>query len=165
MGIGALVYFKYVKGRSFPIVVERASAVPSLLPSARPDAPSVAAASSANDVYIPSRPGGGPASAATPALTAPSALPLPKAVAVVVASPSPAPKELGREEPGYLTVVCNPSCDDIVDQGRSIGPSPIVHMTTKPGAHRITLTKGSASRIMSVIVVSGQETPLRVSMQ
>jgi serine/threonine-protein kinase len=61
-------------------------------------------------------------------------------------------------------VVCNPFCDDVSVSGRSLGPSPVVHVSVKPGQHRVTLKKGSASKVISVIVVSGQVTAQRVSM-
>ncbi|HRI72764.1 MAG TPA: hypothetical protein PK156_51360, partial [Polyangium sp.] len=68
-------------------------------------------------------------------------------------------------DPGFLTIVCNPFCDDVLDNGRSLGPSPIVHLSVKPGSHRVTLKKGTMSKTVSVIVVSGQVTAQRVSMK
>jgi len=53
----------------------------------------------------------------------------------------------------------------VQDQGRSLGPSPIVHLSVKPGQHRITLKKGSQSKVISVIVESGQVAAQRVSMK
>jgi serine/threonine-protein kinase len=65
-----------------------------------------------------------------------------------------------------LTIVCNPQCDDVQDNGRSLGPSPVVHVAAKPGMHRITLRRGSDKpKVISVIVVSGQVTAQRVSMK
>jgi serine/threonine-protein kinase len=71
----------------------------------------------------------------------------------------------GKEDPGFLTIVCNPYCDDVLDQGRSLGPSPIVHLSVKPGQHRITLKKGTSTKVISVIVESGQVAAQRVSMK
>ena len=70
-----------------------------------------------------------------------------------------------KEEPGFLTIVCNPYCDDVLDQGRSLGPSPIVHLSAKPGQHRITLKKGTQQKVISVIVESGKVAAQRVSMK
>ena len=30
------------------------------------------------------------------------------------------------EEPGYLVIVCTPSCDEITEEGRSLGPTPLL---------------------------------------
>jgi serine/threonine-protein kinase len=69
-----------------------------------------------------------------------------------------------KEEPGFLTIVCNPYCDEVIDQGRSLGQSPVVHLAVKPGQHRITLKKDGQSKVISLIVVSGQVTAQRISM-
>jgi len=62
--------------------------------------------------------------------------------------------------------VCSPYCDDIVDQGKSLGPSPVVHLPVPPGSHRLTLKKsGGPSKVISVIVVSGQVSAQKVSMK
>ncbi len=78
--------------------------------------------------------------------------------------PPEKPAAADKEDPGFLTIVCNPYCDDVVDQGRSLGPSPIVHLSVKPGQHRITLKKDGQSKVISVIVVSQQVTAQRISM-
>ena len=61
--------------------------------------------------------------------------------------------------------MCNPYCDDVIDQGKSLGPSPVVHLSVPPGSHRVTLKKGSQKKVISVVVVSGQVTAQRVSMK
>ncbi len=71
----------------------------------------------------------------------------------------------GKEEPGFLTIVCNPYCDEVFDQGKSLGPSPVVHLSVPPGSHRITLKKGKDSKVVSVVVVSGQVSAQRISMK
>lgn len=69
-------------------------------------------------------------------------------------------------EPGLLTIVCTPFCDDVLDNGRSLGPSPIVQVPVPPGQHRITLKRaGQSQKTISVIVVSGEVTAQRVSMK
>jgi eukaryotic-like serine/threonine-protein kinase len=60
--------------------------------------------------------------------------------------------------------VCNPFCDDVSVQGRSLGASPVVHVSVKPGSHRVTLRRGTTNKVISVIIVSGQVTAQRVSM-
>lgn len=71
----------------------------------------------------------------------------------------------GNEAPGFLTIVCTPFCDDVSDGGRSLGPSPIVHIASKPGQHRISFKRsGFPSRVISVAIVSGEVTAQRVAM-
>jgi serine/threonine-protein kinase len=66
---------------------------------------------------------------------------------------------------GFLTVVCNPFCDSVSAAGRNLGPSPVLKAPLPPGQHRVTLRKsGSSPKVMSVIIVSGQTSPLRVKM-
>jgi hypothetical protein len=105
--------------------------------------------------------------AATPAATAvgsaaapptPTSIPQPGGSGKVGAGKS-------KDEPGFLTIVCSPGCDDVADQGRSLGPPPIVHLAAAPGAHRITGRRGKDSRTISVVVVSGQVTTGSVSMK
>ena len=71
----------------------------------------------------------------------------------------------GKEEPGFITIVCNPYCDEVFDQGKSLGPSPIVHLSVPSGSHRITLKKGKDSKVVSVVVVSGQVSAQKISMK
>jgi hypothetical protein len=68
-------------------------------------------------------------------------------------------------ETGYLTLVCSPQCDDVLDNGRSLGPSPIVHVEATPGQHRITLVRGDQKKVITTVVVAGQVTAQRVSMK
>jgi hypothetical protein len=71
----------------------------------------------------------------------------------------------GPADRGYLTLVCNPQCDDVLDNGQSLGPSPIVHVAVTPGQHRITLMRGGQKKVITAIVVAGQVTAQRVSMK
>jgi hypothetical protein len=84
-----------------------------------------------------------------------------------VAPPSPSlePPSQSPGEPGFLTVVCSPFCEDVADNGRSLGPSPIVRLAVVPGAHRITLRRGDDTKVISVQVVAGQVTAQRVQMK
>ena len=67
---------------------------------------------------------------------------------------------------GYLTVVCNPFCDEIMDGGRSLGPSPVVHQRVAPGEHRLTLRRqGIAPKLVSVVISPGEASAKRVSMK
>ncbi|WP_420814216.1 hypothetical protein, partial [Polyangium fumosum] len=116
------------------------------------------AAAAPTDTAAPAAaPGPGPGTAPATAKTATAA---PTAAPTATASAAAA-----SGEPGFLTIVCNPFCDDVLDNGRSLGPSPIVHISVKPGSHRVTLKKGDMTKVISVIVVSGQVTAQRVSMK
>jgi hypothetical protein len=69
------------------------------------------------------------------------------------------------EEPGYLTLVCDPACDDVSYEGRSLGPSPVVRAPLAPGSRRITVSHGgSGHKIITVILRSGQVHAVRVAM-
>lgn len=69
-------------------------------------------------------------------------------------------------EPGFLTVYCTPACDQVVAGGRALGASPVVNASMPPGQHRVTLKRsGGPTKVISVIIVSGQVTSQRVSMK
>lgn len=176
IGIGALLYYKFKVaappaqpttgaevGTSVvapPIAPTSVAAAPT--PTVAPNAPPVASAAPPITA----------AAAPSPAAVAPAAVPAsmggasPGAAALAPAAAlSAAPSPAAKEEPGFLTVVCNPFCDDVLDQGRSLGPSPVVHASAKPGQHRITLKREGQTKVISVIVVAGQVTAQRVSMK
>jgi hypothetical protein len=67
------------------------------------------------------------------------------------------------EEPGYLVLMCQPSCDDVADEGRSLGPAPIVKAPLKPGVHHLSVKAGSAKRDLTVDIASGKTTAERVA--
>ena len=170
IGIGVLVFFKLKAQAPAPTKVPEAIVAPSAaLPA----------------VTTPPAPAPAPAPAPTPEATASAAAPEPQANNTPPPTTAPASTgaktpatttttppattasapSAGGGDPGFLTIVCNPFCDDVLDNGRSLGPSPIVHLSVKPGSHRVTLKKGTMSKTVSVIVVSGQVTAQRVSMK
>ncbi len=161
IGIGVLVYFK--------LNAQQQTTQPAV--SAVPELPPIPSA-----VAVPApAPAPAPTETAAPAETAAAPTPAPgpanaPAAAKTAAAPTAAPTATASAaaasgEPGFLTIVCNPFCDDVLDNGRSLGPSPIVHLSVKPGSHRVTLKKGDMTKVISVIVVSGQVTAQRVSMK
>jgi serine/threonine-protein kinase len=173
IGVSALLYYKFkmqaappvtpttgaeMSGTSTPAPAPAPSPSPSpntpaATPSATPTAaPTTAAAPTAAPAKAPSS---APTTGAAPAGGSQGS---PAAAAAAPAAAAP------KEEPGFLTVVCNPFCDDVSVSGRSLGPSPVVHVSVKPGQHRITLKRGTSSKVISVIVVAGQVTAQRVSM-
>ena len=167
-GIGALLYFKLrTPPAPAPIAVgtETQTAVPT--PAPPPTETAAAAPSDSAPAPEPSA-----TAAATGAPSATPTAPKPTPTSTGGTAPTPVPSSTastataGKEEPGFLTIVCTPYCDDVVDQGRSLGPSPVVRVAVKPGQHRITLKRsGQPNKVISVIVVSGQVTAQRVSMK
>jgi len=164
IGIGVLVYFKLKAPPPSPTVAPDASATPSaVVPAATTPAPTAtptptpAATESAAPVEQPQ------AATASPA-TVPAGTGKPAGTTTAAPTASAA-APAGGGEPGFLTIVCNPFCDSVLDNGRSLGPSPVVHVPASPGSHRITLKKGTMTKTISVIVVSGQVTAQRVSMK
>lgn len=67
-------------------------------------------------------------------------------------------------EPGFLTVVCSPFCDEVLVDGKNLGPSPLVHSPVSQGIHSLTLKRASVVKDLSVTVKSGEVTSYRVSM-
>ena len=171
IGIGALVYFKLHNAAAHPVGTE---SQPSSSASAPPGPSAAVPSASATADAAPSAVVVAPPPTATAVATvaaAPVAAPTPAsnggntAGATAAAAAAAAKDKPGKEDPGFLTIVCNPYCDDVLDQGRSLGPSPIVHLSVKPGQHRITLKKGTQQKVISVIVESGQVAAQRVSMK
>ncbi len=67
--------------------------------------------------------------------------------------------------PGFLTILCVPTCTSIIaDGGRQLGSSPIVRARLKPGMHSIRLTNGTVTRVIQVSIAADQTTARRVTM-
>jgi serine/threonine-protein kinase len=171
VGISALVYLKTRGAQATAVAAPDGAAMAATAPPAVPPpapapepaatAPVETAAASAGPTTPPPGPTAEPAAATARPTSAPPPATAPKPASMATAS-TPSKKE----EPGFLTIVCTPFCDDVLDQGRSLGPSPVVRVAVAPGQHRITLKRsGQAPKVISVIVVSGQVTAQRVSMK
>jgi serine/threonine-protein kinase len=163
LGIGVLIYFKLraradVPATPDPTVASATAVAPA---GAAPDATSTTAAATAAPTAAPAPPP--PATAAATAAPTAAPAPPPAATAASTSQASTSTKPAG--DPGFLTIVCNPACDNVIDQGKSLGPAPVVHLAVAPGQHRITLKNGKDSKVISVMVVSGQVTAQRVSMK
>jgi hypothetical protein len=66
---------------------------------------------------------------------------------------------------GFVNVVCNPSCDDVVAGGRSLGPSPIVRAELPAGTHKLILKrKSQADKEVEVEVKAGEVAVLNVKL-
>jgi hypothetical protein len=58
---------------------------------------------------------------------------------------------------GFVTIACNPTCDNVAIAGRSLGPSPIVRAAVDPGTHTVTLKRNNAPDMeITVVVIEGQ---------
>jgi serine/threonine-protein kinase len=169
IGIGALVYFKLhnappkqggTESQPSTAASEVASAAAPTATADATAAPVATVAPTATATAVASvAPTAAPVAPVAPASTGGNT------AGATAAAAAAAKDKPGKEDPGFLTIVCNPYCDDVLDQGRSLGPSPIVHLSVKPGQHRITLKKGTSTKVISVIVESGQVAAQRVSMK
>jgi serine/threonine-protein kinase len=64
---------------------------------------------------------------------------------------------------GTLKIICVPGCDQVIDNGNSLGPSPIVRRSAGVGSHRIKLVWGDASKVVSTVVIADQTATVRES--
>jgi serine/threonine-protein kinase len=65
-----------------------------------------------------------------------------------------------------LTVVCVPACDEVLDNGRRLGPSPIFKVPTVVGSHRLTLRvlDPPSTKVVEVTVNEDETTTVRQAM-
>ena len=90
--------------------------------------------------------------------------PLPSASRSTKASPGSRPPSAKKEDVGYLTLVCEPSCSSVVIDGRKVGPSPVVKRAVRAGSHRAKLRSGKVKKSISFTIKAGKTTHRRVSM-
>ncbi|MEO8799295.1 MAG: hypothetical protein ABI551_15500, partial [Polyangiaceae bacterium] len=65
---------------------------------------------------------------------------------------------------GMLTIVCSPNCDQVVDNGRLLGPSPIFRLKVSAGEHRLQLKSGGKTKTHSANVSPGNLSSVVVNM-
>jgi eukaryotic-like serine/threonine-protein kinase len=67
---------------------------------------------------------------------------------------------------GQLSVFCTPACDEVLDGGRSLGPSPVFKVSVPLGPHRITLvsTDPPVRKVVSVVVSDDEVAVVREAM-
>lgn len=75
-------------------------------------------------------------------------------------APVPAPAAASGGA-GTLKVICFPGCDQVVDNGAPLGPSPIVRRNAPLGSHRIKLVWSDTSKTVSTIVIADQTATVR----
>ncbi len=66
---------------------------------------------------------------------------------------------------GYLTIVCNPSCEEILDNNEPLGPSPIVHRPLVPGRHALLLRHEKVIKTLVVTLKEGDLIAERMDMR
>ena len=77
--------------------------------------------------------------------------------AVAAATP-PSTTAMGN---GTLKVICFPGCDQVIDNGSALGPSPIIRRTASVGSHRLKLVWSDASKVVSTVVIADQTATVR----
>jgi hypothetical protein len=84
-------------------------------------------------------------------------------------APPPPPPNTGTVSAGtgYLTVMCNPACDDVLlDGSRSLGPSPLFKEAVPAGHHKLLLKRDpSVTRSVDATVTADQTTFLKPDMR
>jgi hypothetical protein len=81
---------------------------------------------------------------------------------VPVPPPTPVKKPGGL---GALTVVCMPKCDQIIDNGSSLGPGHIFNRPVPSGRHSLVLSApNGVKKSMTVEVIPDQTREVRISM-
>ncbi len=100
----------------------------------------------------------------------PTPAPAPTHTAVAAAAPTPvhaAPTPVARPArgpSGMLTVICKPGpCDQVIDNGKSLGASPIFRAQVPVGEHRLQLKSASGMKVVPVIVVADELKVVSVS--
>lgn len=78
--------------------------------------------------------------------------------------PPPAPPVAGGS--GFLTVICTPACDDVLDGNSSLGPSPVFKAQVRAGTHQITLktTDPPSTKVVTAQVPTDDTKVVKVSM-
>jgi hypothetical protein len=100
-----------------------------------------------------------PTAAAAPRPTT-TARPAPAPAAAAPPATAAAPSTAGAGS-GTLKVICFPGCDQVIDNGSALGPSPIVRRTAPIGSHRIKLVWSDASKVVSTVVIADQTATVR----
>jgi hypothetical protein len=98
----------------------------------------------------------------------PSTSPPIKGAAVGTPHPFPVPNAAPQSTPstagggiGTLKVICFPGCDQVIDNGSALGPSPIIRRSASIGSHRLKLVWSDASKVVSTVVMADQTATVR----
>ena len=145
--------------------IDAIAAVPAPIHDAVAPTPGPASASASAAAPAPApapepTPAPSPVPAMIVAAAAAPARPAPAVRGATAAAPAPSPPASGS---GTLKVICFPGCDQVIDNGASLGPSPIVRRSASLGSHRIKLVWSDTSRVVSTIVLSDQTATVRLN--
>ena len=151
IGIVALLYFKF-HGSGAAAVPDPATVTTAAAAVPPPGAATTAAATAA------------PSSAATSTATASASAATTSAAATATASAASAGAPAPAKDTGFLTLSCDPRCDQVLISGRSFVP-PIVREPFPAGSIRVRATLGPMTKVISVIIVAGQVSPTKISMK
>ncbi|MEA2749136.1 MAG: eukaryotic-like serine/threonine-protein kinase, partial [Myxococcales bacterium] len=131
-------------------------------PAPSPATPAVAAATPAV-AAVTAQPAIAPVAATPPPAPRPASTPV--AVAAPAAPPTPAPTVRKPAALGAITVVCMPKCDQIIDNGTSLGPGHIFNRPVPSGRHVLQLSAPNGARKNLVVEVAPEQTKeVRMSM-
>jgi serine/threonine-protein kinase len=145
-----------------PVMTAATDPAPTAPPVATtpPSAPTVAAITPVQPTVAPVA----PTPAAPPPVTA-TARPTPPPQPVAVAPAAPATTAKKPAALGAITVVCMPKCDQIIDNGTSLGPGHIFNRPVPAGRHVLQLSAPNGSRKNLVVEVTPEQTKeVRMSM-
>ncbi|HEY8039567.1 MAG TPA: protein kinase [Polyangiaceae bacterium] len=123
-------------------------------PAPAPAAPDPSAIPSANVASLPLAPSAPSAPRPSPHGAATAAAPAPPPPA------APTPSTAGAGS-GTLKVICFPGCDQVIDNGSALGPSPIVRRNASVGSHKIKLVWSDGSKVVSTVVIADQTATVR----
>ena len=93
----------------------------------------------------------------TPTQAAPPPAPRP-AAAPVAAPAAPPPTAKKPAALGALTVICTPKCDQIIDNGASLGPGHILNRPVPAGRHVLQLSAPNGARKNLVVEIAPEQT-------
>jgi serine/threonine-protein kinase len=135
---------------------------PSPAPAPAPDPQPPTPASAA-----PTGPATGAAAPSTPVVAAtPVVQPASRTITQPAAAPAP-PRDTAAKAPGMgaLTVVCIPKCDQIIDNGASLGPGHLFKKPVPSGKHLLMLSApNGVKKTMTVDVLPNETREVRLSM-
>lgn len=65
----------------------------------------------------------------------------------------------GTGDQGYLSVICLPACDQVLDNGKPMGPSPIFKRAVGVGEHKLKLIRldPAVNKMVSAVVTASSE--------
>jgi hypothetical protein len=127
----------------------------------------IAPAGSASPPPAPPPPSTAPTTAVIPttniASLPPAAAPKapPAAAPRTAAPPATTTPSTAAGGAGTLKVICFPGCDQVIDNGSALGPSPIIRRNASVGSHRIKLVWSDSSKVVSTVVVTDQTATVR----